>query len=349
MSTTLSPAPPRPPEIGPDELEALIKEARRRARRRRALYGLSALLAVGAVVAGLEGFGGGGGRADSATPGGPDTPGAPLQSRPGPAPRPAKNGPLAIIAGAYGNRIVTVGPGGRFFRSLPICHHPRCGALTTVAWSPDGNTLAYGTSWGGEWHERDGLHVFDVARNRDRLFVDHGHNWNDLAWSPDATKLAYVEGATIFVFPIAHPDRPVLFRASSTSPSWSPDGRLIAYDRCDGDRSSGIYAARPDGSGERQLSRFGCMPSWSPNGRLIAYQTRCGIRLVTEAGEHVTSTAPWQCAHIGVAGSPTWSPDGHRIAVGGVDGVYVMNPDGSGLRKIWNHGALRPSWRALPR
>ena len=59
MSTTLTPAPPRPPDVDP--LEALIKEARRRARRRRALYGVSGLLAAGALVAGFYGFGGGGG------------------------------------------------------------------------------------------------------------------------------------------------------------------------------------------------------------------------------------------------------------------------------------------------
>src|SRR3954469_5438428 len=194
MSITLPPAPPRPPDLAPDELEALIKEARRRARRRRALYGIAALLAAGAAVAAFEGFGGGGGQAETAAPGGPDAPGAPLLSRPGPAPRPAKNGPLAVIVGAYGNGIVMVGPRGRFLRSLPICHAPQCGALTTVAWSPDGNTLAYGTSWGGNSHPREGLHIFDVARNKDRLFVDHSHNWGDLAWSPDGTKLAYVSG-----------------------------------------------------------------------------------------------------------------------------------------------------------
>ncbi|HEX3237186.1 MAG TPA: hypothetical protein VHQ99_02135, partial [Gaiellaceae bacterium] len=56
MSTTLSPAPPRPPQLEPSQdPDALIEEARRRARRRRALYGLSALLAAGAAVAGIWG------------------------------------------------------------------------------------------------------------------------------------------------------------------------------------------------------------------------------------------------------------------------------------------------------
>jgi hypothetical protein len=60
--------PPRAPEIEDErsveervaELEALIKEARRRARRRRAAYAAVALVALAGVVAGAAGIGGGG-------------------------------------------------------------------------------------------------------------------------------------------------------------------------------------------------------------------------------------------------------------------------------------------------
>jgi WD40 repeat protein len=351
MSTTLPPAPPRPPGADrQDELEALIEEARRRARKRRALYGLSGLFAAGAAVAGLWGFQGGGGSARPAPPAKPSAPGSPQQSRPGPTLL-AKNGPLAIIAGPSSDRIVVVGPRGRFFRSLRICRAPRCGGLTSVAWSPDGQTLAYGTASGGgaSWHPQDGLHLFDLSHNKDRR-VDAGYgNWQDLAWSPDGTRLASVSGATIEVIRIAHPERPVLFRDASTSPSWSPDGRQIAYDRCHGGRTSGTRIARSDGSRVRRLTRYGCAPAWSPDGSRIAYTTRCGLRLTTPAGKDVTPNAVWRCLHIGVVGSPTWSPDGRRIAVAGRDGVYVMNGDGSGLAKIWDGPAARPSWRPVLR
>ena len=176
MSTTTLPPvpPPGPPSVDErEELEALIKEARRRARRRRSLYAIAAVLAAGSAAAGFSGFHGGG----SAPPGAPgeSTAGGPQQNRPAPAPRAVRNGPLALVDAATGTRVVLIGAGGRFFRSLPICRPPRCGGLQSVAWSPDGNTLAYGTATGpgGAWRPRDGLHLFDLARagreeNRDR-------------------------------------------------------------------------------------------------------------------------------------------------------------------------------------
>ena len=48
--------------------------------------------------------------------------------------------------------------------------------------------------------------------------------------------------------------------------------------------------------------------------------------------------------------SPTWSPDGARIAfVTGRDGndeIYIMNADGSGLRNLTQHPAddWSPAW-----
>jgi dipeptidyl aminopeptidase/acylaminoacyl peptidase len=350
MSTTLPPAPPRHTELdAPDELEALIEEARRRARRRRALYGIAGMLAAGAALAGLWGShrgGGGGARAASEPPSSPWA----LQKIPGRAPRPVANGPLALAAGDP-NRVVLVGARGRFLRSLPICRpDPGCGDLQSVAWSPDGRFLTYGTVTGpgGPWHPRDGLHLFDLARNRDWRALPGGlTNWQDLAWSPDGKRLAYVAGASTFVLQAAHPDRVTELRANATSPSWSPDGTLIAFDRFNGHKPVGISVSRTGGTHARRLTQLGAEPAWSPDGTRIAYTVSCGIRLMTPTGLDVTPNSVWKCSHIGFPGYPTWSPDGRWLAIGGAKAVYVLHPDGSGLKKIWNRGTLRPSWRAV--
>jgi len=346
-TTTVPPVPPPgPPSVDePEELEALIKEARSRARRRRALYVIAAVLAAGSAAAGFSGFHGGGSAPRGAP--GESTAGGHQQNRPAPAPRAVRNGPLALVDAATGTRVVLIGAGGRFFRSLPICRPPRCGGLQSVAWSPDGKTLAYGTATGpgGPWRPRDGLHLFDLARNKDRRFIP-GANWGlqDLAWSPNGKKLAYVAGAAIYIVNLERPKEITALSPHSTSPTWSPNGKLIAYQ---GKGTWGITVSRPDGSHARRLSKFGAAPAWSPSGNLIAYEVRCGIRLMTQTGKDVTANAVWRCAHIGVPGAPVWSPDGRRIAIGGAKGAFVMNANGSGLTRIWARPALRPSWRPV--
>ena len=347
MSSTLTPAPPRPPDVDP--LEALIKEARRRARRRRALYCASALLAAGSVVAGLHGFNGGAGHARASRPTKPTAPGTPQQARPARAPRAVKNGPLALIDGQHSQWIFLIGQRGHYFRSLPICGDPKCGQVTSAAWSPDGRFLAYGTTSAAGWYPQDGLHLFDLVRNKDRRLSPGYANWQDLAWSRDGTKLAYVTGANIEVIRIAQPQRPRELKTSATSPSWSPDGTLIAYDRFNGRETRGIFVSRSDGSHARRLSKWGSAPAWSPNGRLIAYSVRCGIRLMTPTGKDVTPVSAWNCRHIGLAGTPTWSPDGRKLAFSNAGDVYVMDANGSGLTKVWSGHAMRPAWRPLPR
>lgn len=350
MSTTQTPTPPRPPDVDP--LEALIKEARRRARRRRALYGLSALCAAGAAVAGFQGFNGGGGHAQARGNAKPASPGSPQEFRQSPTPRAVTNGQLALIDGQHPQGIFLIGPYGGGPRWLPICGNPKCGEVTSAAWSPDGRFLAYGTTSVANWHPQDGLHLFDLVRNKDRRLSPTWDNWQDLTWSRDGTKLAYVANTKIEVMWIAHPQRPVVIKANATSPSWSPNGKLIAYDRYHvsavGEASWGIYVSRSDGSRARRLSRWGRAPVWSPDGRLIAYSAGCGIRLMTPTGRDVTPISAWNCLHIGRPGTATWSPDGRKLAFAGTDGVYTMNRDGSGLKKVWDGHAMRPAWRPLP-
>jgi hypothetical protein len=143
------------------------------------LYALAGLLAAGAAITGFAGFHGGDhvsrsnpGSASSALP---LTPSRPIRA-PG-------NGPLALVDGTYADRIVLVGQRGRLIKELPICRAPRCGAIESAAWSPDGRTLAYGTMSGGSEYAaapRDGLHLLDLKTNRDYLLNQEcpiGRTW----------------------------------------------------------------------------------------------------------------------------------------------------------------------------
>src|SRR6266540_1182005 len=63
--------------------------------------------------------------------------------------------------------------------------------------------------------------------------------------------------------------------AADVDPSWSPDGRRVAFCRQEGDGSTAeIYVMNADGSGQRNLTNNSVPdwgPAWSPDGKLIAF------------------------------------------------------------------------------
>ena len=134
------------------------------------------------------------------------------------------------------------------------------------------------------------------------------------------------------------------------SPTWSPDGRHIAFVSSRDDNFD-IYVMESDGSNQRRLTNHSGpddSPTWSPDGRYIAFRSRrdgnSGIYVMESDGTNLRQlTNSW-------GSSPSWSPDGRHIAFESSRDdnfdIYVMESDGSNQRRLTNHSGfdLSPTW-----
>jgi Tol biopolymer transport system component len=241
-------------------------------------------------------------------------------------------------------------------------------------WSPDGRTIAYTdqTIWmmradGGS--AREAVHV---PRDAEVL--------GPPAWSPDGRRLAYVEATyapdprdreneiefdTIRVTRLDGSQARRLRRGYM--PTWSPDGRTIAYVPA---RSDAIALMRPDGGGQRVVARFrqeqpyipGSMDI-SPDGRKLLFPTlrihalRLNVLNLASGRVKRLPTVPGQPR------AAVWAPDGTRVAylidpprpglgqTVPASEIWTMRPDGSGQRRLFqmpdHEWAESISWQPL--
>jgi len=135
----------------------------------------------------------------------------------------------------------------------------------------------------------------------------------------------------------------VLKGIDATSPTWSPDGRTIAFGSNRPGERQGLSTVASAGGRVRKLTdhsretRDGRV-SWSPDGKRIAFAREeatsrsVAIYIMNARGGGLRRLAA-------DAARPAWSPDGRSIAfVGAVRGakadVYVMRADGSDRRQL---------------
>ena len=130
-----------------------------------------------------------------------------------------------------------------------------------------------------------------------------------------------------------------------THPSWSPDGRWIAFSSDFTLTGGQIFVIKADGSQVKQLTRYYGLrveePAWSPDGQKIAFTLEHKIYVMNADGSevHQLMRAPLFQSH------PAWSPDGKKIAFFTQKTVtthalslFTVNEDGTGQKLVIGFG-----------
>ena len=292
---------------------------------------------------------------------------------------PRTNGKIAFSAVPEQRRytseaIFTAWPGGGGLKQLTGRNATRPNAATNPVFSPDGTRIAFFA---------DGflriMHA-DGSRSRKVISLEPRRNLGlagPAAWSRDGRTLAlngytstydpaeaesYVDEAAIYTVR-ANGSRLRRLRAG-INPTWSPDGRSIAYQRwsnCGGINLMAASGARPRTLVRGRCSAGGATPNdFSPDGRTLIFSRTNSftnstapvsdlftVNVATRKVRQVTRTPRY------AEEDARWSPDGRRLAFARrartsnrpkVFGTFIATPSGRVLSRFHRY-ALRVSWQ----
>jgi TolB protein len=166
------------------------------------------------------------------------------------------------------------------------------------------------------------------------------------------------EASEVFVadYDGANEQQITITRDLNVTPTWSPDGRAVAYTSYRRHLPdifiSYIYEGRRQELTKGEGNNF--MPAYSPDGRQIAFASNrrdnnFEIYVVNVDGSNLRRLTNNPGADI----APTWSPSGQQIAFtsdrSGRPQIYVMDIDGRNLERLtFESEAVRPTWAPAP-
>jgi Tol biopolymer transport system component len=229
--------------------------------------------------------------------------------------------PTLLLSDKY-REVICADGSGTVDRPLPR----ELANASRLAFSSDGNRVAF-VSWSPD-DLKDHISILNLDGSGLAQLSNAYIYEDEPAWSADGKRLAfhayaadlphsgiYVTDVSCLSGNIDCASSVTLLQYEGSSPTWSPDGKKIAF-QLDTDPSDDfrpdIFVMNADGSNPTNLTQsedrdFG--PVWSPDGQQIAfasYEDKPKIYLINPDGSNLT--------YLTDGYQPAWSPDGRSIA-----------------------------------
>ena len=225
--------------------------------------------------------------------------------------------------------------------------------VTEVVWSPDGTRIVFSARVRDSAYEEE-----DERKRRPRRFERLQYKLDDEGWIGDRRRHLFVVPADGSAPPVQLTDGDF----EDAAPSWSPDGRRIAFasarqEHWDTEVERDIFVVDAEGGEpERLTGGDSCYeaPAWSPDGSAIACRwapggfdyPRHGQIAVLDAstGERrvLTESLDRNCAPYPEIREPVWDGDSILFVLeeSGYNALYRVGADGAGepeavLGEVW--------------